>query len=301
MIQITEEFKKNVLTALMEVRQNYSGSDTKFAQKYELNPSVYSRLKSGESALGLLSDASFLNIGMLLNISINERKWHIAKTDVYKTIENDVLFCQAYSKAKIFVDDCELGKTVAARHLSRTLKNCFYVDASQAKSKQLFIREIAKSIGVDSAGKYNEVKNKIKYALKSLPNPIVIVDDAGDLEPKTFLELKEFWNATENVCGWYMIGDDSLQTLINKCISSGKAGFRALFSRFSSNYNSVSPIDINQKQQFYHKLLSDVLSINMTDKTLLPQIIAKCMKKGASGQIGGLRRAESILILSSNG
>lgn len=301
MIEITAEFKKRVITSLMDVRSNFSESDEKFAKKYEINPSVYSRIKNGDSGDGLLSDASFLNIGMLLNINLNDRKWKIAKTDVYQTIENDVVFCQTYSKAKIFVDDCELGKTVAAKHLSRTLKNCFYVDASQAKSKQLFIREIAKSIGVDSSGKYTDVKSKIKYVLKSIPNPIVIVDDAGDLEPKTFLELKEFWNATENVCGWYMIGDDSLQTIINKCISSGKPGFRALFSRFSSNYNSVSPIDPTQKQQFYHKLLSDVLSINMTDKKLLPQIISKCLKKGTSGQIGGLRRAESILILSNNG
>ncbi|WP_318546324.1 hypothetical protein [Flavobacterium columnare] len=41
--------------------------------------------------------------------------------------------------------------------MSRILKNCFYVDASQAKTKQLFIRLIAKTIGLDNTGKYADV------------------------------------------------------------------------------------------------------------------------------------------------
>ena len=68
-----------------------------------------------------------------------------------------------------------------------------------------------KTIGVDHNGKYGEVKANIKYYLKLLPSPIVIIDEAGDLDSKAFLELKEFWNATENACGWYMIGADGLR------------------------------------------------------------------------------------------
>ncbi len=299
MIQVTEQFKLNVLKALAEVRTNYTGSDTKFAQKWSLNPSIYSRLKNGENHDGLLSESAWLNLGMQLDVRLNDRKWNIAKTDVYTTIQDDVEFCQKYSKAKIFVDDCEIGKTVAAKQLCRTLTNCFYVDASQAKTKQLFIREIAQSIGIECNGKYADVKKAIKYYLKTLPLPLVIIDDAGDLEPKAFLELKEFWNATENACGWYMIGDDSLRVLINRFINSGKPGFRALFSRFSSSFGSVTPFDHNQKMQFYYKLLSDVLAVNMTNKSTMPNIINKCLRKGTSGQIGGLRRAESILILNT--
>ena len=96
----------------------------------------------------------------------------------------------------IFVDDCEIGKTVAAQDLSRRLVNCFYVDASQCKTKRLFINALAQAIGLKEKSKYAETKENIKWYLKSLDNPIVIVDEAGDLEYPAFLELKEFWNAT---------------------------------------------------------------------------------------------------------
>ncbi len=73
----------------------------------------------------------------------------MARTDVFTLIEEDVSFCQAHAKGMMCVDDCGIGKTFSAKYLSRSLKNCFYVDASQAKTKQQFIRLIAKTIGVD--------------------------------------------------------------------------------------------------------------------------------------------------------
>lgn len=298
MLQINQDYKTRVVAELLSARQNYSGSDSAFAKKMGINNAVFSRLKGGNIE-GLLSGGQWLTIGRELNVRADDRKWNVVRTDVYNQIEEDIVFCKQYSKAMIFVDDCEIGKTVAARHLSRTLPNCFYVDASQSKTKQLFIRNIAKSIGVDNTGKYAEVKENIKYYLQMIPQPIVIIDDAGDLKSESFLELKELWNATENYCGWYMIGDDSLQQYIQKSISSKKPGFRAFFSRWSSSYSSVTPTGYDNKVVFYRKLIQDVLSANMSDKGQLSQIVAKCLKKGDNGQVGGLRRAESILILHS--
>lgn len=298
MLQITHDFKVKARTALLDVRGNFDGSDSAFAKQWGINNSVYSRLKGGEID-GLLKDAQWINIGRELGISLNERKFNIAKTDVYKVIEEEITFCKEYSKAMIFVDDCEIGKTVAAKHLSRSLKNCFYIDASQAKTKHLFTRMLAKTIGLDPSGKYAEVKANIKYYLKMLPMPIVIVDDAGDLHSDVFVDLKEFWNATENSCGWYLIGDDSLQRLIEKSINSKKVGFRAFFSRWSSNYSRVTPVEKQEKLLFYKKLITDVLSVNMPDKANLNAIVTRCLVQGTAGQIGGLRRAESLLILNS--
>lgn len=297
MLQITDDYKSRVLNELFNARANYDGSDSAFAKKTGISSSVFSRLKNG-STDGLLSNAQWFTIGRELNIRPDDRKWTIVKTEVYNTIEEDILFCKEYSKARIFVDDCEIGKTVAARHLSRTLSNVFYVDASQSKTKQLFIRNIAKSIGVDYTGKYVEVKENIKYYLQMLPKPLVIIDDAGDLKSEAFLELKELWNATENFCGWYMIGDDSLQNYITKSISNKKSGFRAVFSRFSSSYSSVTPCVKGEKLLFYRKLIQDVLAANIGDKQQLPVIVNQCLKNSENGQIGGLRRAESILILN---
>jgi len=298
MLQITHEFKQTVATELLRVRQNFDGSDNAFAKQYGLSAAIFSRLKNGEID-GIIKDNQYLNIGRELNVTLNERKWKIARTAVFTTIESDISFCQTYSKAMIFVDECDIGKSTAARYLSRTLKNCFYIDASESKTRQLFIRSIAKRIGVDHNGKYAEVKANLKFYLKQLPNPIVIIDEAGDLDYPAFLELKELWNATEGACGWYMMGADGLREKIDKGIRNKKVGYREIFRRFSGNYRSVCPVDSREKQEFFMSLITDVLNENMTDKTEMASIVKRCILKNDGAPFAGLTRAESLLILNA--
>ena len=256
------------------------------------------QLKTADNYDGLLNAGKWMNMARELNISATERQWNTAKTAVFDMISEDVTFCKDNAKAMICVDDCGIGKTYTAKYLSRSLKNCFYVDASQAKTKQLLIRLIAKTIGVDSADKYAKVKANIKYVLKMLPSPVVIIDEAGDLEYTAFLEIKELWNATDKHCGWYLMGADGLRNKIERGIQNKKVGYREIFSRFSERYSQIVPTDRKEKQAFYKQLITDVLTVNMTNKTKLNEIVRRCLTDDQSGNIGGLRRAESLLILN---
>lgn len=294
---LTQEFKKQVLGELIARRKNYDGSDAAFAKTIQVNASVWSQLNHGKMD-GLLRDSQWLTLGREMGISGGDRKWNVAKTDVFLTIEEDIKFCKTYSKAKICVDECGIGKTFTAKYLSRTMKNCFYVDASQAKTKQQFIRLIARSIGIDHTGKYVEVKENIKYYLKMLPQPIVIVDEGGDLEYPAFLELKELWNGTDGACAWYMMGADGLRAKIERGIRNKKVGFREIFSRYSERYTTIVPSEKTERINFYKKLINDVLQVNMGNKTSINKIITRCLTVDSEGNMGGLRRAESLLILN---
>ena len=296
MITITNEQKKQIVAGLLQQRAKFGGNDAQFAKQFGINGSVFSRLKSAENTEGLLREAQWINIARELDLPLSERKWNMAKTDVYKTIEEDVLFCADYAKGRICVDDCGIGKTYSAKYLSRMLKNCFYVDASQAKTKRLFIRLLAKSIGVDDKDNLYRIKENIKYCLKMLGNPVVIIDEAGDLEYTAFLELKELWNATAGACGWYLMGAEGLRAKIERGISYKKVGYAELFSRYSESYTTCVPGGREDKISFYKKLITDVLTVNMTNKTQLNDIVKKCLVMD-NGKIGGLRRAESLLIL----
>lgn len=293
------EFQQTVINALLSARDNFSGSDATFAKQMGINPSVYSRIKNGETANRLLSDANFISMARKLNISANSRKWVPARTEVFNMIEEDILFCKENSKGRIMVDDCAIGKTFSARYLSRQLQDCFYIDASQAKSKQLFVRLIARTLGLDYNGKYADVKADIKYYLTTLPGPMIIIDEAGDLDYGAFLDLKEMWNATEGLCGWYMMGADGLRAKIDKGIRNKKVGFREIFSRYSEKYTTVSPTDRHERTNFYNKLIRDVITANMSDPdpATIDQIVRKCLSNDGTGNIGGLRRAESLVIL----
>ncbi|GHT13442.1 hypothetical protein AGMMS4956_09610 [Bacteroidia bacterium] len=298
MLQVTRELKEKVVAALMLQRANYDGSDTGFAKLHGIGPAVYNRLKGGEREK-LIAEAKWLNLGRELGVSLNERKWNMARTEVYNIIEEEVLFCKEYSKSRIFADDCGIGKTYTAKYLSRTVQNCFYLDASQYKTKNDFIRGLAKAVGVGDRGRISDMKENTKYYLQTLPKPIVVIDEAGDLNYAAFLELKEFWNATDGCCGWYLMGADGLREKMERGIRNKKVGFAEMFSRHSEKYSTAVPFERNEKIAFYKKLITEVLTVNMTDKTKLSTIVNRCLTADETGHIGGLRRAESLLILNS--
>jgi hypothetical protein len=297
-MEISTEYKKKVLDALMEVRKNFTGSDSAFSKQWGINAAVYSRMKNGETE-EVLNGTKWITMGRELGVSTGDRKWKTARTDVFTVIEQDILFCKEYSKSQIFVDACGIGKSYTARYLSRTTKNCFYVDASQSKTKNQFIRLMAKTIGVDAHGRLIDILSNIKYYLKMLPKPVVIIDEAGDLNYEAFLTIKELWNATEGACGWYMMGADGLRAKIERGISCRRVGYREIFSRFSEKYSKIVPAGKDDQAAFYKKLINDVLTVNCEDTSVVPGIISRCLVRDSNGEVGGLRRAESLLILNS--
>lgn len=295
---LTTDYKKKVLAAIECQRANFEGSDSQFAKSLGISGSIYNRMKKGETD-GLLTAVKWIMLGREFGVELNERKWKTARTEVFNIIEEDVLFCQQYAKARICVDDCGIGKTYTARYLSKTMKNCFYVDASQAKTKNQFIRLLAKTVGADSKGHYQAVKEYLKYQIKSLSYPIIIIDEAGDLEYNAFLELKELWNATEHACGWYMMGADGLRAKIERGIENKKVGFRELFSRYSEKFTTITPREKTERQNFYIRMIVEVLKKNDCDPDEAKEIAKRCLNNDIRGEVSGLRRAESILKLNS--
>lgn len=293
-MELTNDFKNKVFEAILEQRTNFSGSDAAYAKTLGLSPSIYSRLKKGERNR-IIDDSYLLQLGRELDITVNEKKWNMARTDVFNVIEEDVNFCKNESKAMICIDEVGIGKSYAAHYLARTLKNCFYIDCKQTKTKQLFIRKLARVVGIDNRGKYCDVKESLKYYLRTIPNPMVIADDAGYLEYPAYMELLELWDATEGVCGWYQIGDDSLRSKIEQGIDSKKVGYKAIFSRYSKKYTIIAPRERNDKCSFYKKLIHDVLSVNMDDKKDINMLVNKCLATDMQDAFGDLRRAESLL------
>lgn len=304
-MEISNQYKERVSKAIFSARENYTGSDTAFAKTIGLSGAVFSRLKNGETEQ-LVSDAKWLHIGRILDVKLRDKKWNTARTAVYNKVENDILNCKNNSTSLVLVDECEIGKTHSARQVVKTLKNAFYVDCSQAKTKQAFIRLLARTIGVDSTGKYNEVKKDLKYALALLEFPVVVLDEAGDLEYNAFLEVKELWNATEGTCGWYMIGADGLKAKIQRGINNHKVGYREIFSRFNNKFMRIVPSGYEAKEEFYQVMISEVLVVNLPEELhyqindLVPKILGvKTNKKELveGNELGCLRRAGTFVNL----
>lgn len=294
-MEITKSFKDKVVATLMIQRENFGGSDEAFARSMNIDKSVFSRLKKGEREK-LLANGMWLRLGRELGVVVNARQWNVVETDVFLQISEEIMFCKEFSRSMVFVDNCGIGKTFTAEYLAKTQKNCFYIDCTQCTTKVEFIKALARIVGVEQKGKVRDIKEDTKYYLSMLEKPVIIIDEAGALEKSALGLVQEYWNATRGVCGWYMMGANALRNKISTGVSKDKDYFAELFSRFSENFSSIVPKEKSERYAFYEKLITDVLSANITDKSQLNNLVKRSLVD-INGTISGLRRAESLLLL----
>lgn len=292
-MNLTPEFKAKVIQAILEKRENYGGSDADYSKSLGINNAIFSRLKKGETER-LLSDTAWITLGRLHQVKVYDDNWKVARTAVYSEIEDNLSFCKELSRSMVLVDDCGIGKTFCTKHIIKKMKNTFYIDCSQAKSKQQFIKLLARTIGIDNNGKYTEILENVKYYITTLEKPLIILDEAGDLQYDAFLELKGIWNGTDGVCGWYMMGADGLRKKINRGLSASKVGYAEIFSRFSDEFIKLVPNGKADRQAYYSELIGAVALANINDKTKIKALINKCLDKETT-----LRYLETLIKLGA--
>lgn len=278
---ITTDIKNKILEAIRANRANYP-SDAKHAAFLGITTSVYSAVKNGQTDR-VLSDANWISIARKLGVTLrNEIEWKAAKTPTFQFITAQLEMCQGSSLSAIMCDLPNIGKTFTARHYVKTHPNAIYIDCSQVKTKLKLVRKIAAEFGVNSRGRYTDVYEDLVYYLRSLENPLVILDEAGDLQYEAFLELKALWNATERCCAWYMMGADGLKEKINRSIECKKVGYTEMLSRYGDRYSKVTPDEAGDRKAFLNEQARIVAKVNAPEGADIAQIVRK------TG--GGLRR-----------
>ena len=242
--------KQKIVVGIELQKSNYP-SQAKMAKSLGISSAQMSRVLRGDIDR-VLSDSNWISIARKLGVELkSEAKWNIAKTPVFNYIYAQLTACKENSISLLLCDIADIGKTFTAKVFAREHKNTAYVDCSQVKSKQRMVRKIATEFGLDAHGKYADMYEDMVYYLKTLDNPLIILDEAGDLEYSAFLELKALWNATERSVGWYMMGADGLKAKINRNLDHKKVGYTELFSRFGGKYQRITPDGKEAKESFF--------------------------------------------------
>ncbi len=259
---VTEELKHRILAAIAGARENFGGSDNKFATSIGISASQYSRIKRGEIDR-VISDSAWISIARKLDVSPNAgTAWKTAVTPVFTFITAQLEMCQEESVSTLLCDLSDIGKSYTAKVYCKSHKNAVYVDCSQVKSRQKLIRYIANGLGLSNTGRYADVYGNLVYYIKTIETPLIILDEAGDLSYEAFLEIKALWNATENACGYYMMGADGLKEKIRRAINCKKVGYTEVFSRFGRRYSSILPDNIKEAGELLRASAAMIIKAN---------------------------------------
>lgn len=276
MNEITTPLKSAIVKALKLRRENFGGSDRAFATSLGINAAQLSQIMAG-NFFQKLSDANWINLARITNTSLRgESAWKTAPTTVFTSVTKQLKKCQEKSISAILCDDADVGKTYAAKEYVRVNKYAVYIDCSQVKTRQMLVREIAKEFGVGHTGSYKEVyKNLVWYIKNTAVSPLIILDEAGDLEASARLELKALWNATEGCCGWYQMGADGLRELIRRGIEHKKVGYVETFSRYGRKFQRFTPEGRDEREKYHMQQAALIIKANAPEGTDVQKILVR--------------------------
>ena len=248
-MEITNDIKKRILAAMDANRVNYP-SDSKHAASLGISSAVYSQLKAGQTER-VLSEANWISMARRLGVELRPgMEWKAAPTATFRYIWKQLTACQSSSLSAIMCDMPNIGKTFTAREYVKQHRNAIYVDCSQVKTKRALVRKIAKEFGVSANGTFGDIYEDLVFYIRTVEQPLIVLDEAGDLAYEAFLELKALWNATERCCAWYMMGADGLKAKIDRSVEGKKVGYAEMLSRYGDRFCKVTPDDGKERQAF---------------------------------------------------
>lgn len=262
---IKTEFKQRIVKAIQDNSFKFRTAKAQ-AISLDVNPAQFSRILKGEMGQ-VLSDQKWLQIAQKYNVPEHpyDFVWRTAKTVVFNTIVDHLEACQELSICGILCDEADIGKSFVAKYYVSQHQGAIYIDCSQCKNRTAFIRKLAKEFGLDSHIQIAEIQKDLKQYINSMrTKPLIILDEAGDLNYPAFLEIKAIWNATEGKCGWYMMGADGLKFKIDRNRNLQKVGFTEIFSRMGNRYQRITPLGEKEREAF---LKNEVAAITAANKS----------------------------------
>lgn len=273
-VQYTEQEKRTLGKMLLSAYEHSGMTQSRYALSVGLVKSDISNLKLEKWLKNprLIGEKKWVRIARLVNYEKRTvMQWNTAQIEVFEFVTAQLTNLQAFSMASILVDAPGIGKTYAAKEFARQNRNAFYLNCSAVPTKRGFMRAFCKMVGVDDVGSLDSQLGEALYMLSQLDRPVIILDEAGDLDNSCMLLLKRIYNELEGVCGFYLIGSDGLKKKIERGIRSRVQGYTELFSRlgnkFSSVYRVEDGVDAVERRRRMQKMAVEICVANgITDK-----------------------------------
>lgn len=284
-LTFTESEKLQISEKIIEgFKRSGFASQARYARSIGLDKADISNLKGKkwQTSPQLIGAQKWVRMARASGFVKNEeQKWTTAETKVKRFVDRQLTICKQLGFTSILVDEAGIGKTYACREFATHTPSVFYLDCSNYRTRTRFIEAIARVVGIQPSGRYDDILADSIYSLSMIDSPLVILDEAGDLEDKAMMEFRRMYNSLEGRCGFYLVGSDGLKARIERGLRLKKAGYKEVFSRFGKNFSRIMPLQLQDQVQEYREMGEEILKINgITEKGEIAEILTKLNNNG---------------------
>lgn len=166
------------------------------------------------------------------------------------------------------------SKSHTYKRFERTHENVIYVECKNYWTKKTYVQSLLRSAGLSAEGTVGELIEYFIEHVRSLHQPIIIIDQADKLKDPQLDLFMDFYNDLDN-CAFVLSGVPALQKRILRGVQRDKIGYRELYSRVGGKFISLPDASIK-----------DVIAVCESNGVLNQDSIAEIFNESA----GDMRR-----------
>lgn len=242
------------------------------------------RYPSQNKAANSLKDVSAATVSQMLNNKwdlINEAMWRkvsaqvcakdagkkIVRTSVYNELYSLLYDAQSDNGVSAIIGTAGSGKSETSKSYIAENKNAFRVACSEYWNRKTFMIELLESMGCDPSGyTVHEMMREVSRVLKSLENPIIILDEADKLNDQVLYFFITLYNMLEGHCAIILLATDYLKKRILRGVQLKKKGYNEIFSRIGRRF-------IELDGNTYEDMANVAISIGLSNDKDIERVI----------------------------
>lgn len=215
-------------------------SQNKVAAKAGVSSAIISQIINHKWEL--IADEMWRKIKTNLNISTG---WNIAPTVNLDNILSLLNAAQNRSLSIGIAYNAGAGKSVAYRTFAKMNENVIYIECKNYWSKKSYVSNLLKAAGIKAYGTTEEMIETFLNHVKTLHQPIIIIDQFDKLKDPSMDLFMDFYNELEGQCGFAVSGVPALEKRVLRGAQRDKIGYRELFSRIGRKFIKLDPIKLD--------------------------------------------------------
>lgn len=188
-----------------------------------------------------ISDEMFLRLRAQVTNHSNA-EWQICRTQMFCELTTLLEDAQEYQNVAWAIAPAGSGKSTAARLYVAEHENAFLVSCSEDMRRGDFIREMARTVGIDVADQSLRaaLERTIKY-LQTLDRPLLVFDEGDKLPDAVLYYFITIYNALEGHCGLFFISTQYIKRRMEIGLAYNKKGYDEIHSRICRKFIELTP------------------------------------------------------------
>jgi DNA transposition AAA+ family ATPase len=264
---MTENSLNLMANALDAYIKSTSISQNSLAQKIGIAPSYISHalkrnwdnIPAGGKRKTTFSESIAKKILIFLGVDNK-----IVDVDNFIIATNVLYEAKEYQEHRIIDGEKGTGKTTALREFQRNSPNeTFLLTCSEDMNPKAFVVELANLVGSETSGDRRKIRFGIEKKIKSMSQPVILIDEAENLKPATYGSIKAIYDSVYEYCGIVLCGANNYLEVLRKRAMTGKGCFPQIYSRFSADPGFLSNMSKDDVKTFCaHHNIYDKETIN---------------------------------------